>query len=251
VKSAFGFYIQYCKYLLNSDPKSGAILWDLLFNLDQPQRYLDDNGNNWLIRIPFESNNSESVESIRNWLWSYNYANTDALLSSLVLTIQDCGMSDWLNEQIFKGKNSNRPLEKIRAIAAENFKLAPNVDYSAIYNEKKLLTNQEFALKHYSSVGLKAIWQKHWFNQYISAESDIDAYAAFELFHQSVDFRWRLLVEQAKEDNVKLSKEREMYFFMRLNEIESAEKKQTDGMKNKFLTKNIVRELYPWSTPSI
>jgi len=250
VKSAFGFYIQYCKYLLNTDPERGAILWDLLFNLDHPQKYLDSLGNNWLIRIPFESKDSESVESIRNWLWSYNYANSDAILSSLILTIQDCGMSDWLNERILEDRKSNRPLRKVRAIAAENFKLDPNVDFSALNNEKKLLTHHEFALKQYSSIGARALWQKHWFNQYISAKSDVVAYSAFELFLQCVDFRWRLLVEQAKKDTVKLSREREIYFFMRFSEIESAEKKQTDGAKNKFLTRTIVRELYPWSTPS-
>jgi len=242
LRLANSFYTKLCDVLLRKNTDLGFKLYIQLHN-------------RCIITTPyslelalFNASPSKNVKTA--WQERIEYCTTDKELMDIAISAQLGKGKSWLISYIDKRVNSSSPLEKSRAITLLGF-----MDYNK--SEKNLNNiindNSNSWINKLANCSLQR-WNrnncaKHWYRTFLSAETDILSWAAFRLFLQCVDSRFKIW-EHIIKLNVKKEKDlsnRLTFFDDNYNVRKNKIKKYEDKLSKTLFNQRVKdRQVWPW-----
>lgn len=246
VRLAEGFYLALCEAMLARDPDRGAQLWRGIRNA-LTTRFLGRVGVDQLVEMVFRV--PAAPEVLRTELLDLRNANSDQELFNLALAAMINGASDWLDRVISEDSHAGIAWRHQRAgklkgfragnrLPVENAWPAGPADSLRISRERETrawMRSEAFA--------------RHWWDRYWDAESDEEAYAAWELLLRCVDRRaylWIRSPTRKANSDIRRDTRRIAHAEINFDDIKSAMKKAEKTMDREFLDRKIIDGIGPW-----
>jgi hypothetical protein len=165
-------------------------------------------------------------------------ANDDQKLHNFAITVQRSGETAWLINLIERDLEAQTAWTIARAITLAGF-LAPDDAGEALWQGKLAtppapgwLAKTWEKSRHHFERGRR---NRHWCNRYLEAESDIEAFAAFELFSGGIDRRMVLDRSNWLEPLRALPLRRRLHWDIVSQGFQAAFEKTGKGLANNFL----------------
>jgi len=243
------FYSSLCEVLLSIEPSKGLELYQILNTKHVAVKFVSEDTKIPILRYALFK--APDISEIRRaWEQCLDRCRTDQDLLELVITAMTGNGVNWLENKIKDDITSNVMYKKARAIIIQSFLDSDNRDNLFIQNKKPYPeTWKDRVIAKACFYWQINKWAKHWFKRFLTAESDVDAWAAFRLLLRCVDRRFwlwqediRLSIANGEDRNdriVFLAKNRDIL----RNSIEQNEK----VMAETFLaTKVLKNQIWPW-----
>ncbi|MCI5144086.1 MAG: hypothetical protein D3923_00845 [Candidatus Electrothrix sp. AR3] len=234
------FYESLCEVLLKQQPEQGKWLLSWLCDNSSSRKF---NSNT----TSFKASDSEAVFGIRQTL--LDEAITDNDLFKVAFLAQKYGRHEWLEKSITTLLTSDFALDNAKGLFLLGFMDAPTSGARLdAWIAKKPSWLRDCA-RGAKKIHERNQWAHHWFEQFVTHEETLQAWAAFRLFLRCVDRRFWLWGEK-RINSPEVPYERfEHYRACR----KSVEKAIQDNEKNNFKLKdNLVgykvqkNQLWPW-----
>jgi hypothetical protein len=247
IRNASGFYLALCQLVLQCDPSRGVSLWQLLIRAPHSTRFTDASGIDLKWIIAFEAPENDVTRALWNELWDLPGTATDEALFELILAAESSGRSQWLEERVEQDMACGTPWRRARALFAAAFRLSPMIDRTALNRKPGIHTHWESLQERTATIATRAVWQRHWLQQYFRAPLPEDSMAALTMFLEVADARFPLIQRELSREGLMMTEDRLMYLAMRRSAIEQASKKFMNSLSNVFLGEQIERNIWPWS----
>ncbi|MFD9900962.1 hypothetical protein [Mesorhizobium sp. NPDC059025] len=246
---AEGFYIALCEAALQENPELGITLWRALKRIGT-SGFIGASGVPELIHIPFRVRPTPQSAQILDELVDISNARTDRDLLDLAIAASLNGRGEWLDEMIDRDAHSDKRWQRWRSEVLAGFRTGNTLPIDEAWAEG-VLSATEHRQVEAARWRLAEAEALHWWEAYLSAPTEADAYAAWILFEKCAD---RRILSRVKAD---LPKARSVNRLDRLKRahakfnqgdlrraIEKAEKKLGEN----FLGRKIYRGISPWIT---
>lgn len=244
---AEGFFLALCEALLTRNMHHG--LWRALCG-SLTTRFVGEAKVQQLIHMLFRA--KDSTDALRADLLGLSMTNSDQDLFDLVLAAILNGEETWLDGVIAEDEASGvvwrrQRAGKLRAFRANN-RLPVDAWPIGLADDSAEFRRREIVRWKRSEA-----FARHWWDLYWEAESDDDAYAAWQLLLSGIDrraFIW--MKSQATETSVTgvRSARRRRHVALNLNALKSAMKKSEKKLDEEFLGRKTVLGIGPWGKAS-
>lgn len=248
VHLAEGLYIALCEALLATDPEKGAELWGALSE-SMISRYVGQGGVDERILMLFRADRAPATERLRSALLDLDSAVSDERLLEIALAAIANGHEAWLSDAIDSDARSDVSWRRRRAIMLSGFQTNAQMPVESAILEGEghpAIDERRAASGRRLSCDAAA---RHWWGQFVSAESEVSAFAAWTLFRKTADRRalvWLGQEQWPNPDADMLSRRKFLQFA--LNEdalVKEANRKEKDGSR-KLFDRSVTRHVRPW-----
>ncbi len=244
-----GLYEALTKALLIAQPEAGAKLYRILKHLASRIRFTaTETGCDIIDHYLFSAPSHPAIVDLWNE-WGDKVASDADLLNLVIFSVDNRAAREWLHTRVNIGLDSNIPFLK-----AQSFMI---IGFLGEYNKEMV----ERSPREYSSIWLDGVakraesvkqsdlWAKHWYRQFICAEDDIIAWAAFRLLLQCVDRRfwyWKHTEEDSfRETNI--FQKRIPFLMDNQSELKKAIVKNEGAYEKNFLCQKVEKgHAWPW-----
>jgi len=246
VRLAEGFYLALCEALLARDPDQGARLWRGLRAV-LTTRFLGRAGVDQLIQMVFRI--PAAPEALRTELLDLSNTNSDQELFDLALAAMINGADDWLNRVIADDENAGIVWRRQRAGKLRGFRAGnrlPMQDAWPVGPAESLRVSRERTTRAWMR---SESFARHWWERYWNAESDEEAYAAWELLSRCIDRRaylWMSAPTQSTGSGIERNPRRIAHAELNFDDLKAAMKKAEKKMDQQFLERKITNGIGPW-----
>ena len=240
VRLAEGVYLALCEALLTRSPDQGAHLWRAL-RRSLITRFVGKAQVDQLTHMIFRV--ATAPETLRREQLDIANTNSDQELLDLAIAATVNEHDAWLDRVISEDEASGVVWRRQRAGKLRGFRtgnLLPTADtWPAGHAESLRISRQRetVATVH------KEACARHWWQQYWQAETNGEAYAAWELFLRTADrraFAWMRLPPDGFDATDARVARRVAHVELNLGELQSAMKKQEKKLDEQFLGRKIV-----------
>ena len=195
-----------------------------------------------VFRVP----DSAEVVALREELIDTKYCKTDRDLFNLALAASHNGKIDWLKAMIERDQSSEIAWHRYRAIALSGFTTNNDLPIVDAWPEGRLTSDH--ARLNYRAARRR--WREacacYWWQTFLDASDQEQAYAAWILFLHSADPRAQLLINQLPEKLDALSILKQKQLALNRSRLENASGKHDDRIDGQFLSRDIVDGIDPW-----
>jgi len=247
ISCCLSFYEALCHVLLQKQPERGIELF-LCLSANDSFKIIDKT-----TAIPlhlfslFSVDRCQPIDEFRKQL--LDNATVDIKLFEIVLLAQHGKQYDWLKQTIDDYLQSKLPFEKALGIRLLGFM---DIQEWVVEQLSKWMNKAncwqrdiaESAQKHYQMNQ----WARHWFEQFITRDDDVDAWAAFRLFLHCADRRAWLWIANFDQQLRTRPQRLEYYRACQAMIPKAMEKNEKERKLKELLIGSEVFEnqLYPW-----
>jgi hypothetical protein len=212
-------------------------------------RYIGRGGVDERVLMLFRVAENAEVLELRASLLDLEAADSDERLLDLAVAAIANGCETWLSEAIERDAGSDLSWRRRRAVMLSGFHTGADlpVDTAILEGEERsALEEREAAAGRRLARDAAA---RHWWRQFVSAQDEVAAFAAWTLFRHAADRRalgWLGREQWPDPDADELSRRKDQQF--ELNEddlVRAAEKREKDGSR-KLFDRSISRHVRPW-----
>jgi len=254
IQLAEGFYVAFCRKLLDIDPAKGASLWRLL-RTKLFTRFIGAAGVDELVHMVFEANASLQVMKLRDELYSLEHAQTDEALIDLVIATRRAGCEDWIFAKIEADKRSPCPAHNIRAVFLEPLVSRPQIAEQTLWPTGQPLAGQESVKRASWKAAQHEAYSYHWLKMYAATTDPVEAHAAWRLVEASADPRARIwigsvydqFVARHPSDGNTFDARKRIFSGTRKRELHKAMEARVKNWKGHLGGRRICIHLLPWN----
>lgn len=245
VRLAEGVYLALCEALLAHSPQQGQRLWRAL-RASLTTRFMGRAGVAELIHMIFRV--PAAPEALRSELLDIAVTNSDEELFDLTLAADINGQQAWLDRVIADDETSGVVWRRQRASKLKGYRAGNRLPIENAWPEGE--AESKGVARHRDMVA----WQRneafahHWWDRYWQAETDDEAYAAWELFLRCADRRVHLWLRDipACAGGEDRRQHRINHLWLNMDDLKRAMKKQEKDLDRDFLGRRIVAGIKPW-----
>lgn len=243
------FYESLCEMLLQYAPEQGIQLFEFLSK--EPRFVFTRDAGMEISLLQIVVFKAPQVDVIKElWERLVSNARSDQELMSLVISAQLGKGLLWLQGYIKQNLESELPLAQMRAITLMG--LTDIADYSEQFNS--LLDNlPDRWLRKLTEDSLirwkRNTWAKHWFQKFLTEDTQVKAWASFRLFLKCVDRRFWLWDKQYRNNySNEIFKENRLQFLKdNLDDIKKNAKKNEEELEKHLYGQRIINDKsWPW-----
>ena len=245
VRLAEGTYMALCEALLSHNPKLGMQLWHAL-RVCIKTRHIGVADIDDLIHMVFRAPDSAEVIALREELVGTKYCKTDRDLFNLALAASHNGKIDWLKAMIERDQSSEIAWHRYRAIVLSGFTINNELPVVGAWPEGRLKSDHARLSHRAARRRWREACARHWWQTFLDASDQDQAYAAWVLFLHSADRRAQLLVYQLPEKQDTLSILKQKQLALNWSRLENATGKHDSQIDGQFLSRDIVDSIDPW-----
>jgi hypothetical protein len=245
---ASSFYDGLCAVLLKKKQSLGIKLYNQLQQAPTRTRVIDRYTKIELLDFAlFQSEPSDELQYV--WNQKLDMCSTDEELMKIALVAQHGSGKDWLWESTKAGLGSRVPFEMGRSRLLLGFIEGEDrvslIEQLIASDPDTWLRN---CVKQVKERQERNDWAKHWFNRFLSASNDVNAWASIRLLLRCCDRRfwfWRERIESDVENAVDFR--RKAYLRDNLDTIKRAIDRNEKQLTDQFLGQKILkRQAFPW-----
>lgn len=245
LRMADGTYMALCEALLAHDPKLGVQLWHAL-RVGIKIRHIGVADVDDLIHMVFRVPDSAEVIALREELVDTKYCKTDRDLFNLALAASHNGKIDWLKAMIERDQSSEITWHRYRAIVLSGFTTNNELPVVGAWPEDRLKSDHAHLRHRAARRRWREACTRHWWQTFLDASDQEQAYAAWILFLHSADLRAQLLINQLPDKLDALSLLKQKQLALNQSRLENASRKRDDRIDSQFLSRDIVDGIGPW-----
>jgi hypothetical protein len=242
------FYTALCRVLLNKQVDKGVELYRQLERAPHMRTVSYDAQIAPLDYALFGA--SPCDESIDAWQQKLELCNTDQGLMKIAMLAQHGAGGDWLWSYIIERIHAKAPLDRARSIVLLGF----------FDSQEAFILLQQLMQNGLGSWPGKLIeeakrrwnnnkWAQHWFDRFLTARDDVDAWASYRLLLRCVDGRfwfWRKRVVEMT-DKIGIDSRRKTFLQYNSENIRIAVRNNEKDMAEGFLGQKIMwQQAWPW-----
>lgn len=249
LSKARAFYEALCAVLLHLDPEEGIRLYQRLQQHNPAIRFtLRGTDIPVLEYALFSAPLVESVAEI--WKRQLDYCRSDQDLQSFMIAAQGGKSAEWIWQQVQQELASDVTFFRARAYMLLGFSDDPRAEATLRHSVATLPdTWLEQVAERALHLWQKNTWAKHWFRQFLEAEDDILAWAAFRLFLRCADRRfwhWKqMAIDQVLERP--WNRKRMVFLSHNLETIKRHIRENERDLADRFLDHKLLnRQAWPW-----
>ncbi len=243
-----GFYESLCRLLLSVAPPKGIKIYHRLSRAPAAINFVvKDTGIPVLCYALFKAPDIPEVRDV--WEQSFQQCNTDQDLLELIIVAQAGNGLNWLESKVKQDLESNVIYNQARAMILRGLLAVKETD-----NWLKCQAKSR-AKTWLNRVAAKAYlywqtdnWAKHWFERFLSIESDVHAWAAFRLLLKCADRRFWIWQERILSDILCSDINRRLIFLKNnISTLHNSIKQNEKALAENFLgTKVLDNQVWPW-----
>ena len=247
-QSAEGLFVSLCETLLIKQPELGLELWYALKDSLTHVNYTIHKDMDRMLDALFRAKSVETVEHALETMYSLDRSHNDSTLIEIVVAARRHGRMSWLESRVLRDKESMCPLHQRRAAFLTPLLAMPTIDGGNGWPQGEL-GDRTYSVSW--KLGQREAFAHHWLKKFAHADSEIDAYAAWQLFLACVDRRvWSWFADVLDFDNKERSElDERKSRFLSLNEEEiycAIRENEKDWQRN-FTNRRYPHALRPWS----
>ncbi|MBY3114991.1 hypothetical protein [Rhizobium laguerreae] len=244
VRLAEGFFLALCEALLIRRMHQG--LWRALCN-SLTTRFVGEAKVEQLVHMLFRAKNS--IDGLRADLLGLEMTNSERDLFDLVLAATINGEETWLDGVIAEDEASNVVWRRQRADKLRGFRADKRLPIAEDWPAGPADSSSESRKRETLRWRRSEAFARHWWDRYWQAESDDEAYAAWQLLTSGVDRR-AFVWMRSSESHLNMagdgSARRRRHAALNWDALESAMKKSEKKMDEEFLGRKTVVGIGPW-----
>lgn len=249
IRRGTSFYDALCSALLERDPEKGVKLyWELQETYARTPVIDSDTEVDLLDYALFDAKQNDCL--VEAWQRKLEQCNSDQELMKVGLLAQRGTGADWLWSYISARINSKVPINRARsrvllgsfdtreALALIDQLLRSDPDTWVLKVVKAAKERQD-----------RRTWATHWFNQFLSADDDVTAWASFRLLLRCVDVSFWFWWKETKQrvGKAKIDPRRNIFLEDNTDEIQRGIQKNDKDAAERFLGQKILkRQVWPW-----
>ncbi|HEX2839366.1 MAG TPA: hypothetical protein VHN77_14710 [Phycisphaerales bacterium] len=241
-------YLALAASLLQHNPARGVAAWRAL-RVALRTRYIGEAGIDELIHMVFQAAESEDVAHLRRELLDPSSCNTDQDLQDIAIAAMLHGKREWLESVMREDAASNVVWRQRRAVVLEGYTTGHTLPVERAWPRCGLATSYERLAQRAACRKSNDACARHWWRQYIGAETPAAAYAAWVLFTRSADRRRRLWMT-ADSREARKSKEiphlTSAHLELNSEKLKRAVAKRERNREKQFLGRDISKHIKPW-----
>lgn len=247
---AQAFFQTLCEVLLQEAPEKGIALYWHLSSQQRLTHYIDARtGISLLDGALF---NAPAIETVRQtWRLKFESCQTDLELFEFAVAAQVGTAHQWLREWVEAGLGASSSRAFSRAVTLLGMLDSSRYDELIVLQGKTTSHSwRAEAIKVALERCRRNGFAKHWFSLFFQAESNEQAWGAFQLFLHCVDSRYWLWHEEFVEGESKRNRESERIRFLHNNieDIRNRIKRNENKLfKDKLFGQKVIqRQVWPW-----
>ncbi len=187
VQRAEYLFVALCEALLKTDPERGVSLW-LALRTVLAVRYVGPSNVDELLHMAFRVPDSEPVSRLRARLLDLEQCNTDKELLNIALAACYQNRQDWLRERIEEDCKSSCVWHQRRGTSfLSSFNVGNKLPVSEAWPDGPINSDTNHLRYQCAVRQWREACSQHWWNEFISAETESAAYGAWILFVKSAD----------------------------------------------------------------
>jgi hypothetical protein len=249
VHLAEGAYLSLCEALLKTDPVRGVSLFTTL-RQTFTTRFTGRAGIDEFLDIAFRVPDSPEVHRLRNEQASLASCHSDEALLNLALAAALNGKGQWITGLIAEDEASALEWRQRRAIVLEGFTSGNDLPVEGAWPDGEIETVREGMRRKSARHRYNEACARHWWNAYLAASNEAEAYAAWVLFLRSADRRAWTWVGHGPEtslDNDTFCQVKIQHFRLNRSRLDRAIEKREEKLDRQFLDRDIAEGFGPWS----
>ncbi len=219
---AEGVYLALCEALLHVDPAVGCRLWSAL-RITLRMRHQGLARLDEIIHLLFRVPCGPEVTALRMHLLLPGVALSDQNLFEVALAANLNGCGDWLAGVIRNDLASEANWQRRRGLVLSGFTCGNEVRQPDAWPEGVLASDEACLRKRAGRRRYFEACSCHWWQQFLQADDQIAAYAAWSLFLACVDRRaWNLIAAPfpIRPDHRELDRKKEVHLKLNIQELE-------------------------------
>lgn len=238
IVEAYGVLTAICGSLLRSAPETGAIVYRRLKSRETAVMQIDrGTKQDWADVALFNAPQSEHTTAL--WEQKLEQCQSDGDLLSISILANRGSSRQWLTRRISLDLKSERLFLTARAVMLAAML---GIDVPSFAPGTWLHQVNDYASRYRK----RAEWSRTWFDRFLAAESEDEAFAAFGLLLECIDRRfWGLKNETGATTSTPISVRRSAFLIQNLDEIQRTIKRNEKSMFEKFIDIR-VREAQAW-----
>jgi hypothetical protein len=249
VHLAEGAYLSLCEAMLKIDPPRGVSLFRSVREAVTTQ-FTGRAGVDEFLHVAFRAPDSPDVEQLRNELASLGNCHSDQALLTLALAAALNGKEGWLANLIVEDETSALAWRQRRGIVLQGFITGNALPVQGAWPDGEVETVREGMRRKSARYRYMEACARHWWNRYMAARNETEAYAAWVMFLRSADRRAWTWVDSTLETsslNYSLDEAKIRHFRLNMARLERATEKREQKLDREFLGRDIVDGFGPWS----
>lgn len=237
VRLAEGLFIALCEALLKVDPPLGGRLWKALQTV-LAMRHRGIAGLDERLLMLFRVPETPEILALREQLLAPGQARTDHDHFEVALAASLNGCEVWLRERIRADMTSKVGWQRRRGVLLSGFVINNNIEQPDAWIEGPCDSSEAQGRRR---AGRRRYYEgcaRHWWDQYLSSTTIVDAFAAWQLFMACVDRRaWRYVQNSIPERpaHQELDRKKRLHFELNLQTLVSQMEEHEKGLKDTFL----------------
>ncbi|MBS0234171.1 MAG: hypothetical protein JSR99_11895 [Proteobacteria bacterium] len=238
-----------CEVLLKHEPGTGVSLWKSIRVLAQTKRIGGadiDETLHMIFRVP----DSTPVLQAREELLSLAAAPTDQALFQVAIAAGFHCKSDWLQSMIAHDRACEVAWRRKRAEVLDGFTVFNPLPTADAWASGPAYTDHETLRRSSAIERWNEAFARHWWNEYLDAENDEQAFAAWTVFLDCVDQRagiWMSREAEGRRKSERLDSRRIIHANLNRAIIDQKIRKATSGQATYYLRNTIGIGVGPWA----